>query len=181
MRYSGFSLIEVSLAIVLLSTATLFMWQTSKIESEIYLSREYSTAVCQYLNAFDSYLFNNANVQDKKEIKLSDLLPYLPAGAKKSILSDKMKFYSTNKGAGLFVLVNEDENEKWNDSKIFLGFRTAKKEGEYIYSYSKYSKIDIKELPSIPEENKIKTMAVIPAKSGHIKDCFVDIPGDIYD
>ncbi|CAD6176315.1 prepilin [Escherichia coli] len=181
MRYSGFSLIEVSLATVLLSAATLFMWQTSKTESEIYLSREYSTAVCQYLNAFDSYLSADTTTKAQKEIQLSELSSYLPEGADKSIFSDKMKFYSTARGAGLFVLVNGDENDKWNDSKIFLGFRTAKKEGESVYSYSKYSKIDMNELPSIPEENNIKTMAVIPTTSGHIKDCFVDIPGDIYD
>lgn len=62
----GLSLIEVSLAITLLSSAMLFMWQTSKTENEIYLSRERSAIICQYLNAFDSYLSKNKQNTKKK-------------------------------------------------------------------------------------------------------------------
>ncbi|HCN5101176.1 TPA: hypothetical protein N6W72_005109, partial [Escherichia coli] len=120
----GLSLIEVSLASTLLSSAMLFMWQTSKTENEIYLSRERSAVICQYLNAFDSYLSKNKQ-STKQEVKLDSLNEYLPGEYKTSMLAKNIKFYTTDKGDGLLLLTKDNKPKESGAGVSFLGFRTA--------------------------------------------------------
>ena len=127
----GLSLIEVSLATTLLSSAMLFMWQTSKTENEIYLSRERSTIICQYLNAFDSYLSKNKQ-GTKQEVLLDDLKEYLPGEYSTSMLARNIKFYTTAENDGLFLLTKDNKPKESGAGVSFLGFRTAQIKDDYI-------------------------------------------------
>ena len=172
----GLSLIEVSLAITLLSSAMLFMWQTAKTENEIYLSREHSAVICQYLNAFDSYL--SKNKQDmKKEVSLDALKEYLPGEYKTSMLAKNIKFYTTDKRDGLLLLTKDNKPKESGAGVSFLGFRTAQIKDDYVYSYNSRIKIKLDNFPDFPEKEKIEIMAIIPKGSSYVKRCLIDIGG----
>ncbi|WP_096975937.1 type IV pilus modification PilV family protein [Escherichia coli] len=173
----GFSLIEVSLAMVLLSSAMLFMWQTSKTENGIYLSREYSTIICQYLNAFDSYLEKNKS-SVKQEVLLDALTEYLPSKDKTSMLAKNIKFYTTNTGDGLLILTKDNKQKESGVGVIFLGFRTAQIKDNHIYSYNDHIKIDLDKFPDIPKQDQIEVMAIIPKETSYVKRCLIDVGGE---
>ncbi len=172
----GFSLIEVSLAMVLLSSAMLFMWQTSKTENGIYLSREYSTIICQYLNAFDSYLSKN-KLEKKQEVSLDALKEYLPSKDKTSMLAKNIKFYATDKGDGLLILTKDNKQKESGVGVIFLGFRTAQIKDNYVYSYNSRIKIKLDHFPDLPDEKQIEVMAIIPKETSYVKRCLIDVGG----
>ncbi len=172
----GLSLIEVSLAITLLSSATLFMWQTSKTENEIYLSRERSTIVCQYLNAFDSYLSENKQGM-KKEVSLDALKEYLPGGYETSMLAKNIKFYTTDKSDGLLLLTKDNKPKESGTGVSFLGFRTAQIKDDYVYSYNSRIKIKLESFPTLPDKDQIEVMAIIPKETSYIKRCLIDAGG----
>ncbi|MFK8750081.1 hypothetical protein ACI751_23745 [Escherichia coli] len=168
----GLSLIEVSLAIALLSSAMLFMWQTSKTENEIYLSRERSAVICQYLNAFDSYLSENKQSM-KKEVSLDSLKEYLPGEYKTSMLAKNIKFYTTDKSDGL-ILLTKDNNPKESGTGVsFLGFRTAQIKDDYVYSYNSRIKIKLENFPALPGKEQIEVMAIVPKETSYVKRCLI--------
>lgn len=172
----GLSMIEVSLAITLLSSAMLFMWQTSKIENEIYLSRERSTIICQYLNAFDSYLSKNKQ-STKKEVLLDALKAYLPGEYNTSMLAKNIKFYTTDKSDGLLLLTKDNEPKESGAGVSFLGFRTAQIKNDYVYSYNNRIKIKLDDFPELPKKEEIEVMAIIPKGSSYVKRCLIDTGG----
>ncbi|MEC6239599.1 hypothetical protein VXT29_25335 [Escherichia coli] len=172
----GLSLIEVSLAITLLSSTMLFMWQTSKAESEIYLSRERSAIICQYLNAFDSYL--SKNKQDtKQEVKLDALKEYLSGEYETSMLAKNIKIYTTDKGDGLLLLTKDNKQKESGAGVSFLGFRTAQIKGDYVYSYNGRIKIKLDEFPVLSGKEQIEVMAIIPKETSYVKRCLIDTGG----
>ena len=172
----GLSLIEVSLASTLLSSAMLFMWQTSKTENEIYLSRERSAVICQYLNAFDSYLSKNKQ-STKQEVKLDSLNKYLPGEYKTSILAKNIKFYTTDKSDGLLFLTKDNKQKESGTGVSFLGFRTAQIKDDHVYSYNNRIKIKLDNFPELPEKEKIEVMAIIPKGSSYVKRCLIETGG----
>lgn len=172
----GFSLVEVSLSIVLLSSAMLFMWQTSKTENEIYLSREYGTVICQYLNAFDTFLSKKQEYK-KEEVKLESFKEYLPNNYQNSTISRNIKFYTTEKGVGLIVLERDNNQKESSTRRSFLGFRTAYIKNDYIYSYDKYIQVSLTEFSFEPEKDKIEIMAIIPKEKSYVKRCLIDFGG----
>ena len=172
----GLSLIEVSLASTLLSSAMLFMWQTSKTENEIYLSRERSTIICQYLNAFDSYLSKNKQ-STKQEVSLDALKEYLPGEYRTSMLAKNIKFYTTDKSDGLLLLTKDNKPKESGTGVNFLGFRTAQIKGDYVYSYKSRIKIKLDNFLELPEKEKIEVMAIIPKGSSYVKRCLIDTGG----
>lgn len=172
----GLSLIEVSLASTLLSSAMLFMWQTSKTENEIYLSRERSTVICQYLNAFDSYL-SKSKQSAKQEVSLDALKEYLPGEYNTSMLAKNIKFYTTNKSDGLLLLTKDNEPKESGAGVSFLGFRTAQIKYDYVYSYNNRIKIKLDDFPELPKKEKIEVMAIIPKGSSYVKRCLIDTGG----
>lgn len=177
MMEPGLSLIEISLSIVLLSSAMLFMWQTSKTENEIYLSREYGTVICQYLNAFDTFLSKKQDEYKKGEVKLEQLEQYLPNNYQNSTISRNIKFYTTEKGVGLIVLEKGSNQKESSARRSFLGFRTAHIENDYIYSYDKNIRVPLTEFSFAPEKNKIEIMAIIPKEKSYVKRCLIDFRG----
>lgn len=172
----GLSLIEVSLASTLLSSAMLFMWQTSKTENEIYLSRERSTIICQYLNAFDSYLSKNKQSK-KQEVELDTLKKYLPGEYKTSMLAKNIKFYTTNKSDGLLLLTKDNKPKESGARVSFLGFRTAQIKDGYVYSYNSRIKIKSEDFPALPNKEEIEVMAIIPKETSYVKRCLIDTGG----
>ena len=174
----GFSLIEVSLSIVLLSSAMLFMWQTSKAEDDIYLSREYGAVICQYLAAFDSFLSEKQNGYKKEEVKLEHFKQYLPNNYQNSAISRSIKFYTTEKGVGLIVLEKDNNQKKSSTRRSFLGFRTAYIKNDHIYSYDKYIQVPLTEFSFVPENDKIEIMAIIPKEKSYVKRCLIDFLGE---
>ena len=172
----GLSLIEVSLASTLLSSAMLFMWQTSKTENGIYLSRERSAIICQYLNAFDSYLSKNKQNM-KKEVSLDALKEYLPGEYKTSMLAKNIKFYTTAKSDGLLLLTKDNKPKESGAGVSFLGFRTAQMKDGYIYSYNSRIKIKLEDFPALPKKEQIEVMAIIPKETSYVKRCLIDIGG----
>ena len=172
----GLSLIEVSLASTLLSSAMLFMWQTSKTENEIYLSRERSAVICQYLNAFDSYL-SKSKQSAKQEVSLDALKEYLPGEYNTSMLAKNIKFYTTNKSDGLLLLTKDNEPKESGAGVSFLGFRTAQIKYDYVYSYNNRIKIKLDDFPELPKKEKIEVMAIIPKGSSYVKRCLIDTGG----
>ena len=172
----GLSLIEVSLAIALLSSAMLFMWQTSKTENEIYLSRERSAVICQYLNAFDSYLSENKQSM-KKEVSLDSLKEYLPGEYKTSMLAKNIKFYTTDKSGGLILLTKDNKPKESGAGVSFLGFRTAQIKDGYVYSYNSRIKIKSEDFPALPNKEEIEVMAIIPKETSYVKGCLIDTGG----
>lgn len=172
----GLSLIEVSLASTLLSSAMLFMWQTSKTENEIYLSRERSTIICQYLNAFDSYLSKNKQSK-KQEVELDTLKKYLPGEYKTSMLAKNIKFYTTNKSDGLLLLTKDNKPKESGAGVRFLGFRTAQIKDGYVYSYNSRIKIKSEDFPALPNKEEIEVMAIIPKETSYVKGCLIDTGG----
>lgn len=172
----GLSLIEVSLASTLLSSAMLFMWQTSKTENEIYLSRERSAIICQYLNAFDSYLSKNKQ-NTKKEVKLDSLKEYLSGEYEISMLAKNIKFYTTDKNDGLLFLTKDNKPKESGTGVSFLGFRTAQIKDDYVYSYNNRIKIKLDNFPELPEKEKIEVMAIIPKGSSYVKRCLIETGG----
>ncbi|HAH8872474.1 hypothetical protein I6H00_26995 (plasmid) [Escherichia coli] len=172
----GLSLIEVSLASTLLSSVMLFMWQTSKTENEIYLSRERSAVICQYLNAFDSYLSKNKQ-STKQEVSLDALKEYLPGEYKTSMLAKNIKFYTTDKSDGLLLLTKDNKPKESGTGVSFLGFRTAQIKDDYVYSYNSRIKIKLDNFPELPEKEKIEVMAIIPKGSSYVKRCLIDTGG----
>ena len=172
----GLSLIEVSLASTLLSSAMLFMWQTSKTENEIYLSRERSTIICQYLNAFDSYLSKNEQ-NTKKEVNLDSLKEYLSGEYETSMLAKNIKFYTTDKNDGLLLLTKDNKPKESGTGVSFLGFRTAQIKDDYVYSYNNRIKIKLDNFPELQEKEKIEFMAIIPKGSSYVKRCLIDTGG----
>ncbi|HDP5106226.1 TPA: hypothetical protein P6S07_004647 [Escherichia coli] len=172
----GLSLIEVSLATTLLSSAMLLMWQTSKTENEIYLSRERSAVICQYLNAFDSYLSKNKQ-STKQEVKIDSLNEYLPGEYKTSILAKNIKFYTTDKSDGLLFLTKDNKPKESGAGVSFLGFRTAQIKDDHVYSYNNRIKIKLDNFPKLPEKEKIEVMAIIPKGSSYVKRCLIETGG----
>lgn len=172
----GLSLIEVSLATTLLSSAMFFMWQTSKTENEIYLSRERSAVICQYLNAFDSYLSKNKQ-STKQEVKIDSLNEYLPGEYKTSILAKNIKFYTTDKSDGLLFLTKDNKPKESGAGVSFLGFRTAQIKDDHVYSYNNRIKIKLDNFPKLPEKEKIEVMAIIPKGSSYVKRCLIETGG----
>lgn len=172
----GLSLIEVSLASTLLSSAMLFMWQTSKTEDGIYLSRERSAIICQYLNAFDSYLSKNKQNM-KKEVSLDALKEYLPGEYKTSMLAKNIKFYTTAKSDGLLLLTKDNKPKESGAGVSFLGFRTAQMKDGYVYSYNSRIKIKLEDFPALPKKEQIEVMAIIPKETSYVKRCLIDIGG----
>ncbi len=172
----GLSLIEVSLASTLLSSAMLFMWQTSKTENGIYLSRERSTIICQYLNAFDSYLSKN-KPNTKQEVKLDALKEYLSGGYETSMLAKNIKIYTTDKGDGLLLLTKDNKPKESGAGVSFLGFRTAQIKGNYVYSYNSRIKIKLDEFPVLSGKEQIEVMAIIPKETSYVKRCLIDTGG----
>ena len=172
----GLSLIEVSLASTLLSSAMLFMWQTSKTENEIYLSRERSTIICQYLNAFDSYLSKNEQ-NTKKEVNLDSLKEYLSGEYETSMLAKNIKFYTTDKNDGLLLLTKDNKPKESGTGVSFLGFRTAQIKDDYVYSYNNRIKIKLDNFPELQEKEKIEFMAIIPKGSSYVKRCLIETGG----
>ncbi|HBN0772734.1 TPA: hypothetical protein L1N49_004970 [Escherichia coli] len=172
----GLSLIEVSLASTLLSSAMLFMWQTSKTENGIYLSRERSAIICQYLNAFDSYLSKNKQNM-KKEVSLDVLKEYLPGEYKTSMLAKNIKFYTTDKSAGLLLLTKDNKPKESEAGVSFLGFRTAQIKDDYVYSYNGRIKIKLEDFPALPKKEQIEVMAIIPKENSYVKRCLIDTGG----
>ncbi|WP_266197630.1 hypothetical protein [Escherichia coli] len=172
----GLSLIEVSLAITLLSSAMLFMWQTSKTENEIYLSRERSAVICQYLNAFDSYLSKNKQ-STKQEVSLDTLKEYLPGEYKTSMLAKNIKFYTTDKSDGLLLLTKDNKPKESGAGVSFLGFRTAQIKDGYVYSYNSRIKIKSEDFPALPDKEEIEVMAIIPKETSYVKRCLIDTGG----
>lgn len=172
----GLSLIEVSLASTLLSSAMLFIWQTSKTENEIYLSRERSTIICQYLNAFDSYLSKN-KPNTKQEVELDALKEYLPGEYKTSMLAKNIKIYTTDKGDGLLLLTKDNKPKESGAGVSFLGFRTAQIKGNYVYSYNSRIKIKLDEFPVLSGKEQIEVMAIIPKETSYVKRCLIDTGG----
>ncbi|HAX7764058.1 TPA: hypothetical protein JTF45_004447 [Escherichia coli] len=172
----GLSLIEVSLASTLLSSAMLFMWQTSKTENEIYLSRERSAVICQYLNAFDSYLSKNKH-NTKKEVKLDSLKEYLSGEYETSMLAKNIKFYTTDKSDGLLLLTKDNEPKELGAGVSFLGFRTAQIKDGYVYSYNSRIKIKLDDFPALPGKEQIEVMAIIPKETSYVKRCLIDTGG----
>ncbi|MEG9049942.1 hypothetical protein [Escherichia coli] len=172
----GLSLIEVSLASTLLSSAMLFMWQTSKTENGIYLSRERSTIICQYLNAFDSYLSKN-KPNTKQEVKLDALKEYLSGEYETSMLAKNIKIYTTAKGDGLLLLTKDNKPKESGAEVSFLGFRTAQIKGNYVYSYNSRIKIKLDEFPVLSGKEQIDVMAIIPKETSYVKRCLIDTGG----
>ncbi|HFU5208784.1 hypothetical protein [Escherichia coli] len=172
----GLSLIEVSLASTLLSSAMLFMWQTSKTENGIYLSRERSTIICQYLNAFDSYLSKN-KPNTKQEVKLDALKEYLSGEYETSMLAKNIKIYTTAKGDGLLLLTKDNKPKESGAEVSFLGFRTAQIKGNYVYSYNSRIKIKLDEFPVLSGKEQIEVMAIIPKETSYVKRCLIDTGG----
>ena len=172
----GLSLIEVSLASTLLSSAMLFMWQTSKTENEIYLSRERSAIICQYLNAFDSYLSKNKQ-NTKKEVKLDSLKEYLSGEYEASMLAKNIRFYTTDKSDGLLLLTKDNEPKESGAGVSFLGFRTAQIKGGYVYSYNSRIKIKLEAFPALRDKEKIEVMAIIPKETSYVKRCLIETGG----
>ncbi len=172
----GLSLIEVSLASTLLSSAMLFMWQTSKTENGIYLSRERSTIICQYLNAFDSYLSKN-KPNTKQEVKLDALKEYLSGEYETSMLAKNIKIYTTAKGDGLLLLTKDNKPKESGAEVSFLGFRTAQIKGNYVYSYNSRIKIKLDEFPVLLGKEQIEVMAIIPKETSYVKRCLIDTGG----
>ncbi|HGY7455917.1 TPA: hypothetical protein ACNTRA_004740 [Escherichia coli] len=172
----GLSLLEVSLASTLLSSAMFFMWQTSKTENEIYLSRERSTIICQYLNAFDSYLSKNKQSK-KQEVELDTLKKYLPGEYKTSMLAKNIKFYTTNKSDGLLLLTKDNKPKESGAGVSFLGFRTAQIKDGYVYSYNNRIKIKSEDFPALPNKEEIEVMAIIPKETSYVKGCLIDTGG----
>lgn len=172
----GLSLIEVSLASTLLSSAMLFMWQTSKTENEIYLSRERSAVICQYLNAFDSYLSKNKQ-STKQEVLLDDLKEYLPGEYSTSMLAKNIKFYTTDENDGLLLLTKDNKPKESGAGVSFLGFRTAQIKDDYVYSYNSRIKIKLGNFPAIPGKEQIEVMAIIPKETSYVKRCLIDTGG----
>ncbi len=172
----GLSLIEVSLASTLLSSAMLFMWQTSKTENGIYLSRERSTIICQYLNAFDSYLSKN-KPNTKQEVKLDALKEYLSGGYETSMLAKNIKIYTTDKGDGLLLLTKDNKPKESGAGVSFLGFRTAQIKDNYVYSYNSRIKIKLDEFPVLSGKEQIEVMAIIPKETSYVKRCLIDTGG----
>lgn len=172
----GLSLIEVSLASTLLSSAMLFMWQTSKTESEMYLSRERSAIICQYLNAFDSYLSKNKQ-STKQEVKLDALKEYLSGEYETSMLAKNIKIYTTDKGDGLLLLTKDNKQKESGAGVSFLGFRTAQIKGNYVYSYNGRIKIKLDEFPVLSGKEQIEVMAIIPKETSYVKRCLIDTGG----
>ncbi len=172
----GLSLIEVSLASTLLSSAMLFMWQTSKTENEIYLSRERSTIICQYLNAFDSYLSKNKQ-STKQEVSLDDLKEYLPGEYSTSMLARNIKFYTTDESDGLLLLTKDNKPKESGAGVSFLGFRTAQIKDDHVYSYNSRIKIKLGNFPAIPSKEQIEVMAIIPKETSYVKRCLIDAGG----
>ena len=172
----GLSLIEVSLASTLLSSAMLFMWQTSKTENEIYLSRERSTIICQYLNAFDSYLSKNKQ-STKQEVLLDDLKEYLPGEYSTSMLARNIKFYTTNKNDGLLLLTKDNKPKESGAGVSFLGFRTAQIKDDHVYSDNSRIKIKLGDFPALPGKEQIEVMAIIPKETSYVKRCLIDTGG----
>lgn len=172
----GLSLIEVSLASTLLSSAMLFMWQTSKTENGIYLSRERSAIICQYLNAFDSYLSKNKQNM-KKEVSLDALKEYLPGEYKTSMLAKNIKFYTTDKSDGLLLLTKDNKPKESGAGVNFLGFRTAQIKDGYVYSYNSRVKIKLEDFPALPKKEQIEVMAIIPKETSYVKRCLIDTGG----
>ncbi|HDS7587401.1 TPA: hypothetical protein RVA49_004457 [Escherichia coli] len=172
----GLSLIEVSLASTLLSSAMLFMWQTSKTENEIYLSRERSAVICQYLNAFDSYL-SKGKQSAKQEVSLDALKEYLPGEYNTSMLAKNIKFYTTDKSDGLLLLTKNNEPKESGAGVSFLGFRTAQIKNDYVYSYNDRIKIKLDDFPELPKKEEIEVMAIIPKGSSYVKRCLIDTGG----
>ncbi|MFA2486647.1 hypothetical protein [Escherichia coli] len=172
----GLSLIEVSLASTLLSSAMLFMWQTSKTENEIYLSRERSAVICQYLNAFDSYLSKNEQ-NTKKEVNLDSLKEYLSGEYETSMLAKNIKFYTTDKNDGLLLLTKDNKPKESGTGVSFLGFRTAQIKDDYVYSYNNRIKIKLDNFPKLPEKEKIEFMAIMPKGSSYVKRCLIETGG----
>lgn len=172
----GFSLIEVSLASTLLTSAMLFMWQTSKTENGTYLSRERSTIICQYLNAFDSYLSKN-KPNTKQEVKLDALKEYLSGEYETSMLAKNIKIYTTAKGDGLLLLTKDNKPKESGAEVSFLGFRTAQIKGNYVYSYNSRIKIKLDEFPVLLGKEQIEVMAIIPKETSYVKRCLIDTGG----
>lgn len=172
----GLSLIEVSLASTLLSSAMLFMWQTSKTENEIYLSRERSVVICQYLNAFDSYL-SKSKQSAKQEVSLDALKEYLPGEYNTSMLAKNIKFYTTDKSDGLLLMTKNNEPKESGAGVSFLGFRTAQIKNDYVYSYNNRIKIKLDDFPELPKKEEIEVMAIIPKGSSYVKRCLIDTGG----
>lgn len=172
----GLSLIEVSLATTLLSSAMLFMLQTSKTENEIYFSRERSTIICQYLNAFDSYLSKN-KPNTKQEVKLDALKEYLSGEYETSMLAKNIKIYTTAKGDGLLLLTKDNKPKESGADVSFLGFRTAQIKGNYVYSYNSRIKIKLDEFPVLSGKEQIEVMAIIPKETSYVKRCLIDTGG----
>lgn len=172
----GLSLIEVSLASTLLSSAMLFMWQTSKTENGMYLSRERSTIICQYLNAFDSYLSKN-KPNTKQEVKLDALKEYLSGEYETSMLAKNIKIYTTAKGDGLLLLTKDNKPKESGADVSFLGFRTAQIKGNYVYSYNSRIKIKLDEFPVLSGKEQIEVMAIIPKETSYVKRCLIDTGG----
>lgn len=172
----GLSLIEVSLASTLLSSAMLFMWQASKTENGIYLSRERSTIICQYLNAFDSYLSKN-KPNTKQEVKLDALKEYLSGEYETSMLAKNIKIYTTAKGDGLLLLTKDNKPKESGAEVSFLGFRTAQIKGNYVYSYNSRIKIKLDEFPVLSGKEQIEVMAIIPKETSYVKRCLIDTGG----
>lgn len=172
----GLSLIEVSLASTLLTSAMLFMWQTSKTEDGTYLSRERSTIICQYLNAFDSYLSKN-KPNTKQEVKLDALKEYLSGEYETSMLAKNIKIYTTAKGDGLLLLTKDNKPKESGAEVSFLGFRTAQIKGNYVYSYNSRIKIKLDEFPVLLGKEQIEVMAIIPKETSYVKRCLIDTGG----
>ena len=172
----GLSLIEVSLASTLLTSAMLFMWQTSKTENGTYLSRERSTIICQYLNAFDSYLSKN-KPNTKQEVKLDALKEYLSGEYETSMLAKNIKIYTTAKGDGLLLLTKDNKPKESGAEVSFLGFRTAQIKGNYVYSYNSRIKIKLDEFPVLLGKEQIEVMAIIPKETSYVKRCLIDTGG----
>ncbi|EFI3633436.1 hypothetical protein GY514_004964 [Escherichia coli] len=171
----GFSLLEVSLALVFLVIPIVYAWKINWSDSANQYTKQLAKVICQHASALATYI-DLSQSSSKKEVNIIALQDrnLLPLGGSDKLGKNTIHLYTNDQGVGLVILSGNNTNDiKMESIQKMIGFYGASiiqdKGSEYIENIGGYFRALKSSFPDIP--GNIIGMAIIPPVRTPVHTC----------